>query len=249
MIIAIWGMSASGKSSLATAIGVVDSQQHLTAVIDTDLCMPTLPLRIGGLRAGAEASLGRYLTGIGSVEVKDYYIQHPKHKGLFFSGLTANDGYMSYEVGLERTDRAMDFMERSGKLFDNLVIDCSVQRTDPFLGAVIQRADAIVLPMVPGPAAVHWYRSVQGMLADAGALKKCIPVANIVQPFHMVDEVENQLHIEFAAALPFLRDAQLLIDSGGILRESEAPNAMRWRKQFKGLYERIQDDHFGGDDI
>lgn len=62
-------------------------------------------------------------------------------------------------------------------------------------------------------------------------------------------EVENQLHIEFAAALPFLRDAQLLIDSGGILRESEAPNAMRWRKQFKGLYERIQDDHFGGDDV
>ena len=53
MIIAIWGMSASGKSSLADAIGAMDSQHHLTAVIDTDLCMPTLPLRIGGLRAGA----------------------------------------------------------------------------------------------------------------------------------------------------------------------------------------------------
>ena len=248
MIIAIWGMSASGKSSLADAIGAMDSQHHLTAVIDTDLCMPTLPLRIGGLRAGAEASLGRYLTGIGSVEANDYYIQHPQHKGLFFSGLTANDGYMSYEVGLEKTDRAIDFMERSGRFFDNIIIDCSVQRTDPFLGAILQKADVIVMPMIPKPAAVHWYRSVQGMLEDAGALEKCIPVANIVHPFHAVGEVENQLRIEFAAELPFMRDAQLLTDSGGFLTESEAPNAMRWRKQFKALYEQIQDYRFGGDE-
>lgn len=139
-------------------------------------------------------------------------------------------------------------MERSGRFFDNIIIDCSVQRTDPFLGAVLQKADVIVLPMIPKPAAVHWYRSVQGMLEDAGALEKCIPVANIVQPFHAVGEVENQLRIEFAAELPFMRDAQLLTDSGGFLPESEAPNAIRWRKQFKALYEQIQDYRFGGDE-
>ena len=246
MILAIWGMSACGKSMLADALGRAMGEKGIAAVIDTNPCMPTLPLRIGGLRASAEYSLGRYLTGIGSVETKDYYMQHPEHKGLFYSGLASNDTYLSYEVDLQSSQKAVEFLDRSAGFFNDIIIDCSVQRSDPFLGAMLERADVILLPMIPNPTAVHWYKAIRDMLSNGRALNRCIFVANMVRPIHLVGDVEGQTGINFAVKLPHLRDAAFLQDGGKFLLDSEAHNWRQWSKQFQLLRNVIDEYAAGG---
>ena len=246
MILAIWGTSACGKSMLADVLGKQYSEHDLTAVIDTNPCMPTLPLRIGGLRTSAEHSLGRYLTGTGSVEVKDYYMQHPEHRGLFYTGLTANDTYLSYEVDLQSSKKAVEFLDRSARFFNSIILDCSVQRSAPFLGAMLERADVILLPMIPNPAAVHWYNAIRDMLTNARVLGKCIFLANMVSASNLTNDVEGQTGIEFAARLPYLRDASYLQDSGKFLTDSSSHFLARWNKEFRLLQTAI-DEYQAGD--
>ena len=91
-------------------------------MIDTNLCQPTLPLRLPGVRLEAERSLGRYLNRLGDSEVRRYYHQHPDNKGLFFAGLTDRDAYTDFEIGLEAADRAREFLVRSGEMFDHVLL-------------------------------------------------------------------------------------------------------------------------------
>ena len=87
MINAIWGCGGTGKSAIACGLGNLYAARGTAAVIDTNLCQPTLPLRLPGVRLEAERSLGRYLNRLGDSEVRRYYHQHPDNNGLFFAGL------------------------------------------------------------------------------------------------------------------------------------------------------------------
>ena len=106
MITAIWGCGGTGESAIACGLGNLYAAKGTAAVIDTNLCQPTLPLRLPGVRLEAERSLGRYLNRLGDSEVRRYYHQHPDNKGLFFAGLTDRDAYTDFEIGLEAADRA-----------------------------------------------------------------------------------------------------------------------------------------------
>ena len=150
MITAIWGCGGTGKSAIACGLGNLYAARGTAAVIDTNLCQPTLPLRLPGVRLEAERSLGRYLNRLGDSEVRRYYHQHPDNKGLFFAGMSDRDAYTDFEIGLEAADRAREFLVRSGEMFDHVLLDCSVQRNDPFLPAMLRHAGQIVLPIVPG---------------------------------------------------------------------------------------------------
>ena len=70
MLISIWGRDGSGKSTLADYLGSQLVTKSLTAVIDTDLTQPTLPVRLPGVRFNKENSLGRAIAGAGTMEVK-----------------------------------------------------------------------------------------------------------------------------------------------------------------------------------
>ena len=126
MITAIWGCGGTGKSAIACGLGNLYAARGTAAVIDTNLCQPTLPLRLPGVRLEAERSLGRYLNRLGDSEVRRYYHQHPDNKGLFFAGLSDRDAYTDFEIGLEAADRAREFLVRSGEMFDHVLLDLSL---------------------------------------------------------------------------------------------------------------------------
>ena len=145
MLITIWGRDGSGKSSIADHLGSLLARDSLAAVIDTDLTQPTLPVRLSGMNFKRERSLGRAIAGTGTVEAKTYLHQHPDIHGLFFAGLLNEDDYLSYEIGLEAEHTAGLFIRKCQAVVDHVILDCSGQRTDPFVPIGLQSSSLILI--------------------------------------------------------------------------------------------------------
>ncbi|MDD2459354.1 MAG: hypothetical protein PHQ83_12695 [Eubacteriales bacterium] len=143
MLITIWGRDGSGKSTLADHLGSLLARDALAAVIDTDLTQPTLPVRLSGTNFKRDRSLGRAIAGTGAVEAITYLHPHPDINGLFFAGLLNGDDYLSFEIGLEAELAADLFIRKCQEAVDHVVLDCSGQRTDPFVPIGLQTSDLI----------------------------------------------------------------------------------------------------------
>ena len=240
MIIAIWGCGGTGKTTLATGLGSIYAGKGTVGVVDSNLCSPTLPMQLAGTRLEQEHSLGRHLNRLGTNEIRPYFHQHPQCSGMFLAGLTDRDTFIDYEIGFEAIDRAKEFLTQSEEMLGTVILDCSVQRTDPFLPVMLREADCIVLPIVPNIGAAYWYGAIQPMLQNAGALEKTIPVATMVQPFHLVGEVEGQLGIRFAAQFKYSRDLGRLHDECRLATEEIWREGIAWTKNLHRLYDAVE---------
>jgi len=233
MIIAIWGRDGAGKSTLADALGRLFSKRGVTAIIDTDLTQPTLPMRLNGQRIGLDTSLGKAISGVGTDDVAKFLHQHPKNKRLFYAGLTDMDEYLSYEMGLEATDAARDFVERCATLADTVILDLSGQRTDPFVPAALSIADKTIVPITPDVQGVCWMNSVKPFLEAMNAAGRVLPVAAMAAN-PALDAVEKAAGIRFAVALPHVREFQQNITDSRC-----TPAAIRYLKQVQKLYRKL----------
>ncbi len=240
MILSIWGRGGVGKTTIASALGAIYGKHGTAGIIDTSLCHPTLPVRLPGMKLNQENSLGRYLNRMGSNEVRAYFHQSPHCEGLFHAGLSDGDTYTGYEIGFEAVKHAQEFLRESEKLLGTIIIDCSTQRNDPFLPAMLMAADVILLPIIPNVEAVYWYNAVKHMLSDAGALHKTLPFATMTQPFHLIGEVEKQLEISFAAEFRYCRDVAQTGDECRMATEAVRRDALHWVKNLRRLHEAIE---------
>ena len=236
MIFAIWGRDGTGKSKLADALGRMFSKNGVTAIIDTDLTQPTLPARINGKKLSAEASLGKAISGMGTDDAARYLHQHPKVKPLFYAGLTSQDEYLSYELGLDATDAALDFRERCTALADTVILDLSGQRADPFVPAALAGADKIIIPITPNVQGVCWFNAIKPFLEAMNAAGHVLPVAAMADSRHDLSVVEKAADMRFIAALPYVREfRQDGADTG------TTPAAIRYAKQVQRLFEMLRE--------
>lgn len=233
MIIAIWGRDGTGKSTLADALGMLFIKQGVTAIIDTDLTQPTLPMRVNGKRFSTDASLGKAVSGVGTEDAAKYLHQHPKNKRLFYAGLTDRDEYLSYEHGLEAADAAKTFMEQCASLADTLILDLSGQRADPFVPVALSYADKIIVPITPNVQGVCWLEAIKPFLEAMNAAGRVLPVAAMVT-HPALDAIEKVAGIRFAAALPYVREFR---QNGG--DACSTPAAIRYYKQVRKLYNKL----------
>ena len=240
MIIAIWGCGGSGKTTLATGLGSIYAGRGTVGVIDTNLCSPTLPMQLAGAKLEQDRSLGRHLNRLGTNEIRPYFHQHPQCGGMFLAGLTDRDTYIDYEIGFEAIERARSFLLQSEEIMGTIILDCSVQRTDPFLPVMLKEADCIVLPVVPGVGAVYWYEAILPMLQNAGAAERTVPVATMVQPYHLTDEIQGQLGIHFAAQFKYSRDVGRLGDECRLATEEIWRESLAWTKNMHRLYDAVE---------
>lgn len=180
------------------------------------------------------------MTHSGTNEIRPYFHQHPQCSGMFLAGLTDRDIFIDYEIGYEGIDRAREFLLQSEELLGTVILDCSVQRTDPFLPVMLREADCIVLPIVPSVGAVYWYSAILPMLQNAGVLEKTVPAATLAQPFHLISEVEGQLGIRFAAQFKYSRDVGRLHDECRLATEEIWREGIAWTKNLHRLYDAVE---------
>ena len=236
MVFAIWGRDGTGKSVLADALGRIFCKQGITAIIDTDLTQPTLPARINGKKLSADTSLGKAISGMGADDAARYLHQHPKVKRLFYAGLTSQDEYLSFELGLDATDAARDFVEHCAILGDTVLLDMSGQRSDPFVPAALSGADKIIIPIMPNVQGVCWFNAVKPLLEAMNAAGRVLPVAAMADRQHDLSVVEKAADMRFIAALPYVREfRQDGADAG------TTPAATRYAKQVQKIFGMLRE--------
>lgn len=206
MQIAIWGRDGVGKSTLADALGGLFAKQSITAVIDTDITQPTLPVRLSGTKPEPDTSLGKAISGVGASDAAIYLHTHPKQNLLFYAGLTADDEYLSYEVGLEADNQAQDFVELCADLTDHIVLDLSGQRTNPFVPGALINSDKVIVLFTPDVQGVCWYNAVKPLLQSMNAQGRVVPVAAMADPHQDLSAIEKATDVSFAAVLPYVKE-------------------------------------------
>ncbi len=184
MLITIWGRDGNGKSTLADYLGACLAKKNLALVIDTDLSQPTLPIRLPGIRLTKDRSLGRAIAGTGTTEIRPYLHQHPRKEGLFFSGLVHDDDYLAYELGLDRESLADLFVKNCLEKFDYVLLDCSGQRTDPFVPVGLKASDQIMVILTPDLQGICWWQSVRPLLEQIDRMDRVQLVLSKVQKHH-----------------------------------------------------------------
>jgi MinD-like ATPase involved in chromosome partitioning or flagellar assembly len=240
MLIAVWGRDGIGKSILCDTLGMLFAKQGVTAIIDTDLTQPTLPMRLNGIKIDTNASLGKAI-GMGAVDATPYLHQHPKLKTLFYAGLTDHDDYLSYEFGLEADDVAQDFVERCTELTDTVILDLSGQRSDPFLPSALIHADRMIALFTPDVQGICWFNSVRSLNTTMNAEERILPVAVMADGHHDLFSAEKTADAKFAAVLPYVREFQRGCDTSA----GRTHAAMRYLREAKKLYAQLK----GADEI
>jgi hypothetical protein len=217
-------------------LGRIFCKQGITAIIDTDLTQPTLPVRINGKKLSAETLLGKAISGMGADDTGRYLHQHPKVKRLFYAGLTSQDEYLTYELGLDVADPARDFMERCAVLGDTVILDLSGQRNDPFVPAALSGADKIIIPITPNVQGVCWFNAVKPFLEAMNAAGRVLPVAAIADRQHDLSVVEKAADMRFIAALPYVREFRQ--DGADV---GTTPAATRCAKQVQKVFGMLRE--------
>lgn len=235
MQVAIWGRDGSGKSTLADYLGFYLSKNEITIVIDTDLTQPTIPNRLPGRDTRKDQSLGRAIAGTGTTEIRPYLIQHPKHNGLFFSGLISGEDYMEYELGLDSAAMAGLFINNCKTVAEHVIIDCSGQRTDPFIPEALTGSDYVIILLAPDLQGITWWQSVQPLLTELKASEKVIPIFSMVHSHHNEKWLQEALALTDVIFLPFAPELNLL-RSGGQTTDTPVTRAgNKWGKGMKRL--------------
>jgi len=240
MMIAIWGRDGIGKSTLCDALGSLFSKRGIAVIIDTDLTQPTLPMRANGNIFSTDTSLGKAISGIGIGDASRYLHQHPKHKTLFYAGLTDSDEYLSYELGLDADNAAQDFIEQCAELADTIILDISGQRTDPFLPGALIHADKVIVLVTPDIQGVCWFNAVKPLLESMNAQGRVLPVATMVE-HQAIEAVVKAADLQFAAELPFVKEFRRMRDTGVFPLNGSTPAAMRYIKQAQKVYGMLKE--------
>jgi hypothetical protein len=208
-------------------------------VIDTDLTQPTLPTRIQRAGLDTDTSLGKAVSGILVPDVTRYWHQHPKHKSLFYAGLTEHDGYLTHELALEAREPAIAFLEDCLEAADTVILDLSGQRTDPFLPGGLSFSDKSLIAFPPNLSGVYWFNGVKPLLELLHAQQSVFPIAlPLLQPCD-VELVEKATNVRFAALLPYANELHRMRETGTSPLESITPSATRYTRSVRRLFETI----------
>jgi len=239
MLITIWGRDGSGKSTLADHLGGLLARDSLAAVIDTDLTQPTLPVRLSGINFKRDRSLGRAISGTGAVEAKTYLHQHPDISGLFFAGLQSCDDYLSYEIGLEAELAADLFICKCQDAVDHVILDCSGQRTDPFVPIGLQSSALVLILLTPDLQGICWWQSVEPLLRQLNIADKVRIILSPVHKFHQANWIAEGIKSEIHCVLPFAPELQQLRCSASSSNHAVSRGARYWLKAVNQIFREV----------
>ena len=232
MVITILGRDGSGKTSLSKALGRHFSGDGLTAVINTDLTMPTTIMDSG------DVSLGNYLFSGGRHEATAYLHQDDQIQTLFYAGTTANDDLYSFEMYLNYHEKADDFLQACADDVDNIIIDLSGQRVDPFLRPALIRSNYIIVLCTCDREGVNYLYSIRRPLNDArqDEPNSVIFIPSKVMPYQ--DTSAFQAITECAArfTLPYNEDIIYANSSYTRFQSASTKQGRKWIDSVRKLY-------------
>ena len=242
MVISIIGRDGTGKTSLAKALGQLFSNDGLTAVVNTDLTMPTTIVDSG------DVSLGNYLFSGGRHEATAYLHQDEQVNTLFYSGTTADDDMYSFEMYLNYHEKADDFLQACADDVDNIIVDVSGQRVDPFLRPALFRSNFIIVLCTCDREGVNYLHSIGRPLHDArqDSPGSVIFVPSKVMPYQDVSAFQSITGCQQTCVLPYNEDIIYANSSYTLFQSASTKQGRKWLEAVKTLYKYLKGGYLDG---
>ncbi len=194
-VIAVWGSSGAGKSTIAGLIARYYAERKMSTIIMSfDASAPMMPVWMPQENIPQSESLGAAFTEkAASVDIIMKRIQPYKPEpNIGFLAYTAEDNCYSYTFEYKNICDAIRLAKDSCQV---LILDCSTSFTDITVPACIELSDKTVCVLKPDLASVSYFRANSSLLSAASKfhLKDHIKVFNQVKPFHAVKEMDGSV--------------------------------------------------------
>jgi Flp pilus assembly CpaE family ATPase len=121
---------------------------------------------------------------------------------------------MEYELGLDSAAMANLFISSCKTVADNIILDCSGQRTDPFIPEALTGSDVVIVLLTPDLQGITWWQSVQSLLQELRASDKAIPVFSMIHSHHNENWLQEAIDLKNIVSIPFAPELNLLRSSG-----------------------------------
>lgn len=241
MIIGIWGMGGTGKSTIATSLGHIMSAKGITVVIDSDVTKPTIPSKLPGKEYPVKKSLGHIFSTQYVRDAKMFMFQHPKAETLFFAGTDQTDTYLTNEISMKKLPQARDFIRACGEIADNVIIDISTQKEDPFFAAASELADIFLIVLPPDLSGVCFHRAIQDLLTKIRGIegKPIHYVASPTHRHHSIPTFEKTTGAKFEIVLPYVKTIGFIQSKGELIVGNTGSGVKRWSKQLQLYLKKI----------
>lgn len=246
-LIASWGSSGAGKTTIALAVAAQLIQRRKDVlVISMDTRTPMLPIYLPNAKTGRNNSLGGvFEQEITEGALKDKLLQHPQNDRLYFMGFAAKELYgITYRIP-ERADiqRLLDVLQQSP--FSYCIIDCdSSPVLEPMTLLALERADVVLRSITPD---VRGHESMAAQLQwlsnsdDTFRISRHIPILNPVYTYTPLAEIQA-LEGNDAAALPWAKQVAERQLAGKLLSRFDGRDAVEFERKIVRLVDQIEEE-------
>jgi MinD-like ATPase involved in chromosome partitioning or flagellar assembly len=238
MIIAVWGSSASGKSTLSVQIALaLQKNKNNVILIDTNYIVPQCCIWFPKIAPSKLVSLSTILESEITPEglARQIYLV-----GNRLGVLGYTKGELAMNSLVQRYDTAASLLHTAATISDYVVVDCQTNITQDHLTyTTLEMSGCKLIVCTPDLRGVSFWMSNVPMLADSKYnMEKSIRILNMVSSISPVNAVERQIgSIHFA--LPFDQRVEKKLIDGSLGKTSGYEMSKSYSRVFDSLIGRI----------
>lgn len=250
-LIASWGSSGAGKTTVAVALASALAQRKKDVLIlSSEMRTPELPVllpTVTGLTGNN--SIGPILTSTDLTEaaLKDRMIRHPKSSHIFCMGLVSGET-AAFTYGPPTRSAAITLFQLLGQTpFDYVIVDCdSNPLYDQTTLAALEYAQLGLTVLTPDTRGYEFHKAQMGWLgnSDVFHVERFIKIANPVFSHTPIKDAQS-LFGGFAYTLPFSPQVAEKMMAGELLTSFNTTSGAVFERQIKYLTDQIEEVAYG----
>ena len=245
-LIASWGSSGAGKTTVALALAAAFAQQKKdTLILSSEARTPALPALLPTVKhINSSNSIGPLLSAekITEASLKDRMVHHPKSNHLFCMGLASGEtAAMTYSPPT-RTAAINLFHLLMQTPYDYVIVDCdSVPLYDQTTLAALEYAQTGLMLLTPDIKGYEFQKAQMSWLSNSDVfhLERFIKIASPVFPFTPLSDART-LFGGFDYELPHSSEVAEKMIAGELLHGFSNTPGVRFDQQIKRLAGQIE---------
>lgn len=243
-LIASWGSSGAGKSTMALSVAAELAGRHKDVlVMGMDTRTPMLPVYLPNAKLTARNSLGAvFEQEVREAALKDKMLQHPQSDRLYFMGLVSGEvAGITYRIPDRAAVQAL-FNVLQQSPFSYCIIDCGNPVMEPITLLALELADVVLRTVSPD---VRGYESMKAKLKwlsnseDTFRTERHLKILNPVYSYTPLAEMEALLG-DTSVALPWSSQVAERMLAGRLLTRFDEPAAVKFSGKIKDIVDHIE---------
>lgn len=247
-LIASWGSSGAGKTTVALALAAAFAQRREDVLIlSSDTRTPALPVMLPNVKGiDGRSSLGPLLsTPITSeAELKDKMIRHPRNSHIYVMGFASGETpTITYSTPTRAAALSL-FQLLMQTPFAYVIVDCdSSPLYDQMTLAALEYAQAGVMVCTPDVKGFEFQKAQTSWLANSDVfhLDRFFHVASPVYPFSPMSDA-RALFGGFECELPHSQEVAERMMAGEQLEHFSTKAGVIFEKNIRRLADKLEDE-------